>query len=56
MSTEMRDFPYLIGDLGPVYMEAIELPGKASYSPRRDKQTLCLYGIELLGVCCMIAA
>jgi hypothetical protein len=27
-------------------------PDKVSYSP---KQALCLYGIELLGICCMIA-
>ena len=33
-----------------------ELPGKASYSPRRDRQALCLYGTELLGICCKIAA
>ena len=33
-----------------------ELPGKASYSPRRDKQGLCLYETEILGICRMIAA
>jgi hypothetical protein len=35
--------------------ELPHLPGKTSYSPRRDKHALCLYGTELLGICCMIA-
>jgi hypothetical protein len=32
-----------------------ELLGKASYSPKQDKQVLCLYGMKLLYICCIIA-
>ena len=31
MFTEMRDLPYLIGDLGPVYMEASYLGRRVTW-------------------------
>jgi hypothetical protein len=47
---------FLIMFMFHIVFTVLILPGKASYSPRRDKEALCLYGIELLGICCMIDA